>query len=125
MYEYNAHVIRVVDGDTLHVRLDLGLDIYTDVTLRLAGVNTPEMSTPDGAAAKEFTRQWLFDQCDSPSTIPIPIKVRTIKDRREKYGRYLAVIWPYDNISTSENMTTLGSLNYNLIAQGWTYKAKS
>ena len=123
MFEYNAHILRVVDGDTLHVLVDLGLDIQQRITLRLAGVNTPEMSTTDGPIAKQFTVDWLINQ--RPSDIAMmaqtPIRVRTIKDKKEKYGRYLAVVWPYDATHTTESTTTVGSLNSNLIAQGWTY----
>jgi len=83
MYEYAATILRVVDGDTVHAEVDLGLDIRVRVTLRLAGINAPEIGTPEGIAAKA----WLVDQLGSGSLV-----VRTVKDRREKFGRYLATL---------------------------------
>ncbi len=123
MYEYTGNVIHVVDGDTLHVCLDLGFDTYRNCTVRLLGINTPEMSTPEGPVAKRVTEDWLVAQAPvgTVDTHMIPVKVRTIKDKKEKYGRYLAVIWPYDNTHTAESVSAPGSLNANLISMGWTY----
>ncbi len=85
MFEYRGTVTKVVDGDTVHVRLDLGIDVRIDLVLRLYGINAPEMSTPEGIAAKYH----LIELLGGPL---FPLTIRTIKDRREKYGRYLAVL---------------------------------
>ena len=45
MYEYNATVTHVVDGDTMDVTLDLGFDILYNNRIRLVGINTPESRT--------------------------------------------------------------------------------
>jgi len=58
MYRYNAEVIRVVDGDTIKARVDLGFSCWTVTTLRFYGMNAPESRTRDleekkkGLAAK-------------------------------------------------------------------------
>lgn len=65
--------------------VDLGFDIKRKDTFRLYGVNAPEMSTDAGKAAKA----WLVERLE---TVPTLI-VTTEKDRREKYGRYLAKLW--------------------------------
>lgn len=92
MYVYAADAMRVVDGDTLHARLDLGCDVRINLTLRLAGINAPEMATPEGKVA----RQWLVDRIARSSAFT----VHTVKDTREKYGRYLAVLFDgEDNIN--------------------------
>jgi endonuclease YncB( thermonuclease family) len=49
-----AQVIEVIDGDTFRVFVDLGLNIYTRSVVRVKGVNTPELPTPAGLAAKAF-----------------------------------------------------------------------
>lgn len=85
MYQYLARVIRVVDGDTLHLEVDLGFDVRRRDSFRLAHLNAPEMSTPEGVAA----RDWLVAQLDEAGGV---VTLQTIKDRREKYGRYLAVL---------------------------------
>ncbi len=41
-YEYKAKLIKVVDGDTLDVQIDLGFNIFQNIRVRLLGVNTPE-----------------------------------------------------------------------------------
>ncbi|MCK4429246.1 MAG: hypothetical protein KAU95_02630, partial [Candidatus Aenigmarchaeota archaeon] len=42
-YKYKAKLVRVVDGDTIEVVMDLGFYIQLKEKLRLAGVNTPEI----------------------------------------------------------------------------------
>lgn len=51
LYRYRATVLRVIDGDTVRVRLSMGLDLYKDETIRLAGINAPELIGGDRAAA--------------------------------------------------------------------------
>jgi micrococcal nuclease len=48
MYEYHCEVMRVVDGDTLHLDVDLGCDVHTLMTVRLDGIDAPEMRTAPG-----------------------------------------------------------------------------
>jgi micrococcal nuclease len=58
MFEYNATVVRVVDGDTLDAMIDLGFDTWKKIRIRMHGINTPESRTRDleekklGLAAK-------------------------------------------------------------------------
>ena len=60
MYEYKAHVVKVVDGDTVDVDIDLGFGIVlANERVRVMGIDTPESRTRDkvekkfGLAAKE------------------------------------------------------------------------
>lgn len=82
MYEYAASLIRVVDGDTVWLDVDLGFGVSRKDSFRLYGINAPELSTPAGPPASQHLLELLG----------FPITVRTIKDKREKYGRYLATI---------------------------------
>lgn len=84
MYEYSAALVRVVDGDTVWVDIDLGLDIHHSLDLRLAGINAPELKTAEGKAARGALVE-LLNRAG-------PMIVRTEKDKQEKYGRYLAVV---------------------------------
>lgn len=92
MYEYEATVTRVVDGDTLDLIIDLGLDVFHNVRVRLYGVNTPETYGVSkdsseyrrGSEAADYVR---FN-CEKRE-----VRVKTIKDRKGKYGRYLAVVF--------------------------------
>ena len=85
MYEYKvASVVRVVDGDTVDVILDLGFGLSKKERVRVAGVDTPEKRTRNdkekklGYDATSFAEEW-FGGGD--------IVVRTEKDG--KYGRML------------------------------------
>ncbi|MET8585753.1 thermonuclease family protein [Streptomyces collinus] len=85
MYLYAAQAVRTVDGDTLIASLDLGFNIHMQVSIRLLGINCPEHGTPEGDAATAFTAAWLAANHDN-------LTVRTILDKREKYGRLLGVV---------------------------------
>lgn len=85
MYSYRCQLIRVYDADTLWLDLDLGLDIHQRLSIRLAYVNAPERGTPAGDAATQFVRDLLERERG-------PLLVQTIKDRKEKFGRYLGVL---------------------------------
>ena len=47
MYEYNAELRRVVDGDTVDVTIDCGFNMHIKERVRLKGINTPECRTRD------------------------------------------------------------------------------
>lgn len=82
-FEYrHLGVIKVIDGDTVDVRLDLGFRIYHEIRLRLYGINTPEMGTVEGRAA----RNYLIGLINAEPVLTL----RTFKDKTDKYGRYVA-----------------------------------
>lgn len=94
MYDYVAKLdaskrdpTGVVDGDTMNVVVDLGMDIYIKTTLRVLGINAPEMSTAAGKTAKQWAINWFSTNCAAGT-----FHIATTKDRTEKYGRYLAII---------------------------------
>lgn len=103
MFEYAAQVVRVIDGDTLVLDIDLGLSVTARAVVRVAGVNAPELPTPAGEAAKAFVEELVTARGAG-------VLVRTVKDRREKYGRYLADIsWPPDQAGLAELLLTSGN----------------
>lgn len=85
MYIYQATVDRVVDGDTLDLRIDLGFSVFTTQRVRLLGINAAEHNTDMGKKATAFVEAWVVEH--GPT-----FTVRTHKDQKEKYGRYLALI---------------------------------
>ena len=60
LYTYGARVQKVVDGDTLWVEIDCGFGVSIEEKLRLRGVDTPELRTPEGERAREFVVQSLL-----------------------------------------------------------------
>jgi len=84
-YTYDATVKGIHDGDTINVDIDLGLDVgLANQKLRWYGINAPELNTPEGKKALAFLGQFL--------KVGDKIMVDTMKDKTEKYGRYLAII---------------------------------
>ena len=95
MYEYKVkEVVKVVDGDTIDVVIDLGFDLSKKERVRLAGIDTPESRTRDldekklGLEAKEYLSTNLSNAND--------LMISTKKDG--KYGRMLGTIYIYDDI---------------------------
>jgi micrococcal nuclease len=90
MYEYKAKVVRVIDGDTIKVEIDCGFGITFKETLRLLDIDTPELRAKTkeerehAKDAKAFLAGYTFGQ---------DIVIRTKKDKKGKYGRYLAHIF--------------------------------
>jgi endonuclease YncB( thermonuclease family) len=84
MYEYGAQLVRTYDGDTATFDVDLGFSIYSRHSIRFAGIDAPELDTPEGKVAREWIREWFVSN-------PVPYVLRTTKSR-DKYGRYLATI---------------------------------
>lgn len=60
MYQYSARLIRVVDGDTVALDVDLGFYQWRlGRTYRLARINAPEMSTKDGVKSRDALKEYL------------------------------------------------------------------
>lgn len=82
MWEYHASVARVIDADTMEIVCDLGFHVAIKVTIRVLGVDSPEIRTPEGRAAAQYARD-LFGA--DPNVI-----VRTELDR--SFARYIGAI---------------------------------
>ena len=83
LFTYAATLRRVVDGDTLVVAMEVAPGMWTELKLRLRGLDCPEMSTPEGKAAKRFVNALVNDVKS--------IILRTTKP--DKYDRYLADVF--------------------------------
>jgi micrococcal nuclease len=88
MYEYRCRIVKVVDGDTVDVDIDLGFGVWMhNERIRLYGIDTPESRTRDleekkyGLLAKEYVLKAL----------PIGSEqiLITMKDKTGKFGRIL------------------------------------
>jgi micrococcal nuclease len=88
MYEYQAKILRIVDGDTLDVEISLGFEIYKRERLRLNRINTPEVHGADSVRGKQASRR-----VEALAPVGSMVSIRTIKDSQEKYGRYLAEVF--------------------------------
>jgi micrococcal nuclease len=112
MFQYAANVLRVIDGDTIDVDLDLGFRVRFETQLRLKGLNTPETRGPTreaGLRSKAYVEQAL--------PVGALIIVHTFKV--EKYGRYLArVIYAPGAKTRDEILANPHDLNRELLDRG-------
>ncbi len=83
LFTYRAEILKVVDGDTLWVRIFLRPDQWVKQKLRLRDLDCPEIDTPAGKAAKRFTES-LVNSARS-------VTISTTKP--DKYDRYLADVF--------------------------------
>ena len=114
MYEYKANLLRVIDGDTIEVDVDLGFGVWVrKQSMRLARINAPELKVvvdghrvvnPAGTSAREWLEKVLLLE----SALG-PITIITIKDRLDKYGRMLVeLMYSGDRKSINDEMVSAG-----------------
>ena len=93
MYEYKATILRVIDGDTVDVDIDLGFGVWLrNERVRIMGIDTPESRTRDkqekkfGLLAKERLKELLPKGKDSVLRTQID---KDGEDAKGKFGRIL------------------------------------
>jgi micrococcal nuclease len=89
IYIYKAELIRIVDGDTVDLIIDLGFDTSRKERFRLYGIDAPEMRTKEGKEAKA----WLWEVLQPLDAIYVETLQHKTKAKRDKYGRFLAVLY--------------------------------
>ncbi len=87
VFNYAATIERVIDGDTLIVKIDLGFRTFREETIRLRGIDAPEIRTPAGKKAKAFISKALSGLKQ--------VVIRTYKT--DVYGRYVGDLF-YDPV---------------------------
>jgi len=102
---YRARIITQVDADTSRVTIDMGFDVQVKLTIRWQGIDAPERHTDEGKAAIAWLNERLVagDMCI----------LQTVKDRREKFGRYLGTFYDLDTYAEGTV-----SLNQQMIEAG-------
>ena len=113
-YNFRAtEIVKVLDGDTIDVLIDLGFDLFKKERVRIAGVDTPEKRTRDleekalGIDATNWLKKKLEDTIAGEGD---ELTIRTeLVGGTGKYGRLLG--WLYineDAVSLNEQMITEG-----------------
>jgi micrococcal nuclease len=108
---YRAQVLRVIDGDTLVITLDLGFNLSASAHLRLLGVNAPELhgaTAGAGLQAKRFAETWVMNAGSTEQGWPFVLETHKL-DELDSFGRYLATCWRVNDGSC---------LNEELLASG-------
>ena len=93
MYEYRCKVVKIIDGDTVDVDIDLGFGVWLkNERVRIMGIDTPESRTRDkqekkfGLLAKERLKELLPKGKDSVLRTQID---KDGEDAKGKFGRIL------------------------------------
>lgn len=103
LYTYKAKVIDIYDGDTITVLVDLGFHINITEKVRLSYIDAPEVrgiERTEGLKSKKWLENKILDKW---------IVLKTNKDKKGKYGRYIAEIFIEDEyLSINEQMVNEG-----------------
>jgi micrococcal nuclease len=116
IYIYKAELVRVVDGDTVDLIIDLGFDTSRKERFRLYGIDAPELNTLAGKAAKA----WLWDALQPLEAIYVQTIQLSTKAKRDKYGRFLAVLYseqPTGGFTMRESVHP-ASINAKMVTEG-------
>ena len=111
-----TEIVKVLDGDTIDVIIDLGFDLYKKERVRIAGVDTPEKRTRDleEKALGEDATNWLKEQLAGAISGEDDLVIRTeLVGGMGKYGRLLG--WLYIGDETE-------SINERMIQQGYAWE---
>jgi micrococcal nuclease len=97
MYNYEAIVDRVIDGDTVDLSVDLGFNVWVKQRIRLDGIDTPEKNTNLGAGLTVYMKGLLEKK-----------SVLLVVSKKDKFGRYLGKIFLGDTTSINDKLINLG-----------------
>ena len=84
LYQYQAMILNVVDGDTVDVTIDLGFNVLCRQRLRLLGVDTPERGEKGYYEAKDWVNQNYLGHM-----------VYMRSEKKDSFGRWLAVLYDF------------------------------
>ena len=107
MYEYKATVLKVVDGDTVDLRISLGFHSYIDIRARLARIDTEELNStdPNLRLLAVMAKSRVMELTENPECTIVSFKPY----RADKYGRWVVELVNYEgrninNLLLAENL---------------------
>ena len=104
-YIYYAEVVKVIDGDTITVNVDLGYDTWLyNQKVGLAGIDSPESRInlkrfPERTKEKELgleAKELVKSLCGN--------KVKIISQGKGKYGRILGIVYTLDDKNINQTL---------------------
>lgn len=100
-YIRKGRVVRVYDGDTITVAIDVGFHGTFTQNIRFNRIDAPELNTEEGKVARDYLK----------SLLPVGelIATQTYKDPSEKYGRWLGEVWTSDGRNINDLMISSGN----------------
>jgi endonuclease YncB( thermonuclease family) len=109
LYQYKVkEILKVVDGDTVDVIIDLGFDVFLEKRVRMAGVNAPESRTRnlEEKAKGLKTKAWLIEKFNTEEQIIIET---SLDNQYGKFGRVLGTFYVGDSLM---------SVNLEMLSEG-------
>lgn len=108
VFKWRAACVRVIDGDTVDLALDVGFHDVSTQRIRLANINCPEIHGATKAAgdvATAFTTTWL---AAGPLGVEWPLTI--ITEKGDSFGRYVAIVWRgTDPVSLNDALLASGN----------------
>jgi endonuclease YncB( thermonuclease family) len=104
MWEYRVELVRVIDGDTYRFDIDLGFHITIRETVRLLGIDCPEISTPEGQEAKAYAEAWF-------AAVPLGIRIETHRNAAGEvltFGRWVAKVYTATGDDLAKSLRAAG-----------------
>jgi len=101
-------ILKVVDGDTVDVIINLGFDVFLEKRVRMAGVNAPESRTRnlEEKAKGLKTKAWLIEKFNTDKQIIIET---SLDNQYGKFGRVLGTFYIGDDLL---------SVNLEMLSEG-------
>ena len=112
MHEYRCKLVKIVDGDTVDVDIDLGFGVWLrKQRIRLYGIDTPESRTRDLEEKYygKLSSAFLQKHCPKGSYITL----RTHLDKKGKFGRILGDFLLEDRRATEQMIVDGHAVNYH------------
>jgi micrococcal nuclease len=107
LYYYNAVVLRVVDGDTLDLEISLGMNVCIKERIRIRGINAPETYGVK-KESEEYQKGMVTKNRLIDLILGEKVQIHTHKDKKGKYGRYIADVYLVDGTSVGETLIKEG-----------------
>lgn len=108
LHFYRAELVRLVDGHTAIVDIDLGFFVWhRKTTVRLAGIDAPAISTPEGKAAYEWLKEKLEEASEAGELRIRTVKGEDTRDLSGTWGRWFGVLFA-DGVCVNQEMVEKG-----------------
>lgn len=101
LYHYKAKLLRVIDGDTVKLDVDLGFRMHFIHLFRLSGINAPENDKPSTAfLANLLATETAWANAGADHTVTTT--------KADKYGRWLVTIPLLNGETANDRMIVAG-----------------
>lgn len=104
-YTYKAELVRVIDGDTIVLDIDLGFETWLrNQVIRLYGIDTPEMKGKEKPEGLKVTA-WMEQRLEGREIV-----LQSIQDKKGNFGRWLGIVFA-DGENVNEELLAQGMAN--------------